>query len=185
MACLLVLQAAGVASARVRLDSAVPRGGGVVDLVLALDRGCSGTPTTVVSTVLPDGAAVVAVEDPPGWSHEVGAGEVRWSGPRIGPRDRARLVITARVDALPGDNVLLPTEQGCADGSSVSWTGEAEADPRPAPRFVATAATVDPTARPIAPEVSSSGAGPVRVAIGVIAAILVAAAAALLRRRAG
>ena len=166
---LLVLHLAALAAAQVTIDTAVPRGDGSVDLVLSLSRGCDGAATSGLVAALPDGAAVVAVEDPRGWSHEVEAGRVSWAGPAVPAGEDARFVVTARIDAVPGDTVLVPTTQLCAGGAEVVWSGAAGDAERPAPRFVATASTVDPSARPTAVPAEQTGAGPVAVGVAVAA----------------
>jgi hypothetical protein len=79
----------------------------------------------------------------------------------------ARFVVTARVDAAPGDTVLVPTVQACDGGTEIDWSGATADTERPAPRFVATASTVDPSARPVAGPLEQGGAGPVGVCVAV------------------
>jgi uncharacterized protein YcnI len=166
---LLVLHLAAAAAARVTIDAAVPRGDGSVDLVLSLSRGCDGAATSGLVAALPDGTAVVAVEDPRGWSHEVEAGRVSWAGPAIPAGEDARFVVTARVDAVPGDTVLVPATQLCGGGAEVEWSDATDDAEHPAPRFVATASIVDPRARPVAVPSEQGGAGPVGVSVAVAA----------------
>lgn len=180
---LLVLHLAAAAAARVTIDTAVPRGDGSVDLVLSLSRRCDGAATSGLVVALPDGTAVVAVEDPRGWSHQVETGRVSWAGPTIPAGEDARFVVTARVDAVPGDTVLVPATQTCADGGEVEWSGATEDAERPAPRFVATASTVDPSARPVAVVSEQGGAGTVAVSVAVAAFAGVALALVVRRGR--
>jgi hypothetical protein len=183
LAGVVVLQSAAPAAADVVIDSVVPRGDGSVDLVFALSRGCAGAPTEGLVATLPTGAAVVAVEDPDGWSHEVEGGRISWAGPVIPAVDEARFSVTARIGAAPGDTVLVPVEQACAGGARVSWTGPLDDVETPSPGFVATASTVDPSLQAVPTFAEPDGAGPVSVALAVLAAIGLAVGAAVVRRR--
>lgn len=166
------------AVAQVVLDTVVPRGDGSVDLVLVLSGGCAGGATASLVATLPEGAAVVAADEPEGWSHEVDGGEVGWAGPDLATDADARLSVTARIDAAPGDTVRVPVVQECADGSRVRWD---DTGGRAAPSFVATASTADPGLRPVPTYAESTGAGPWSVAIAVGSFVLLGAV--LARRR--
>jgi hypothetical protein len=169
----VVLQLATAAGARVVVDTVVPRGDGSVDLVLSLSGSCAGGATVGLVATLPEGAAVVAVADPQGWSHAVDGTEVTWTGPAA--RAGATYSVTARIDAAPGDEVEVPATQRCAAGGEVASV----------PTFVATASTVDPGLRPVADSADPSGAGPMGVGIAVVAFAGLAAAGAVVRRRRG
>ncbi|TWG98220.1 hypothetical protein L615_003100000250 [Nocardioides sp. J9] len=141
---------------RPSVTQAVGRGDGTADVSLQLVDACAG-PTDAVRVSLPAGAAVVAVGDPDGWTHEVAGGEVTWrpvTGPAAVPTDEPAL-LTARLAAAAGEQVLLPTTQRCADGRAVAWSEPAAAGPLAAPRFLAGADTVDPSA--LAPTVEEAG----------------------------
>ncbi|GAA1549516.1 DUF1775 domain-containing protein [Nocardioides humi] len=168
LAALLVLLQLAAPAAAVEIASVVPRGDGSADLVLSLSGGCGDAGTTALSATMPTGAAVVAVGDPRRWSHRVVDGRVEWEGPGIAAAEPARFTVTVRLDAEPGDTVLVPAEQTCADGTRVDWADEAEGDEHPAPRFTATAATVDPSARPLPATAQPGGAGPLALALAVV-----------------
>jgi uncharacterized protein YcnI len=134
-----VLGVLGVASppAGARVDAAgTPAGPGATRITLTIDRGCGGAPTTAVRVHLPEGAAEVAPESPPGWTARLAGDELTWTGGSVPDRQRASFPVTLRVPGMVGDTVFLPTEQVCATGQE-SWT-EPLADttaPRAAPRI--------------------------------------------------
>jgi len=183
-ALLLLLLLTPAAAARTAVGTVAPRGDGSVDLVLTVDHGCAGAATVALETTLPERAVVVAVQDPGGWEHRVDDRVVRWSGGPLRPMDRERFTVTVRLDAEPGSVVTLPSVQRCADGAEVAWTATEDGADRPAPRFVATDATVDPALRPAPADTDSGGAGPVAVAVTVAACGLLGLALGLVARRA-
>jgi len=150
---------AGAAS----VDLAIPRGDGSVDVVLALEAGCPSV--TEVVTSLPRSAAVIAAEEPSGWTHAIESTRITWRGPATAA-GAMRLVVTARISVEPGETVLLPTRQRCSEGTVEEWTGPGAQDERPAPRLVATASTVDAGAAGV-PATTSPGASPTAVSAAV------------------
>ncbi len=183
----VLLLIAAPAQAHVLLDAVRPHGDGTVDLVFSFDHGCEGQePTDELTLRVPDHTVVLETAEPKGWQHRIDGDTIVWTGPGIPDGKRAEFVVTARVGASPGESVQFPVVQSCRGADSYEWTGAADDDPYPAPRFVATSASVDPTLLP-APEVpDSAGAGPGAVAAAVCA--LVSAAVALtwtVRRRRG
>lgn len=182
-----VIGVAAPAQAHVLLDAVEPRGDGTVDLVFTFDHGCQGQVATdgLVLTI-PEHTAVVAASEPPGWTHETTDDTITWSGPGIAEGTDAEFVVTARVGAMPGETVLFPVTQSCTGAEPYVWDDPADGDPEPAPRFVATSATVDASLQVVPEVVTTSGAGGTAVAVSV--AVFAAAAAALavvVRRRPG
>jgi uncharacterized protein YcnI len=170
------------ALAEVEVETVAPRGDGSVDLVLSVAGGCEAG-TTGLAATLPAGASVVTVAEPGGWSHEIEGREVSWAGPALAGAASGRFTVTARLDVVPGDTVVLPTVQTCADGGELGWS---EADPAgggQAPTFTATASMVDPTARAVPEAAVPSVAGGWTVAVVVAGLPLTVALALGLRAR--
>lgn len=180
-----VLGFAAPAQAHVLLDAVEPRDDGTVDLVFTFDHGCTGqVDTDGLKITIPDHTAVVGASGPRGWVHEIKDDTIIWSGPGIPERSGAKFVVNARVGALPGETVLFPVTQTCTGAEPYVWDDPADGDPQPAPRFVATSATVDASLRATPQVAASSGASGSAVVVSVI---LFAAAAAgvtfVVRRR--
>ncbi|WP_293781200.1 DUF1775 domain-containing protein [uncultured Aeromicrobium sp.] len=162
------------ASAHVLVDAVEPEGDGSVTVTFSFDHGCDGSPTTALAVALPEGAELADDEfgAPDGWTGTEDDGTIRWSGPGIADGDVAQFTAQLRLSGAPGTTLLFPSEQECENGDGYAWTGTADDDPEPAPRFVATAATLDPA---LAPPAGSSGSGGAGSAV-VAAAVLLSAA---------
>lgn len=142
------------------VDQVVGRGDGTVDLTIAVTGGCVGTTTRTVSVRLPVSGAVVSVGDAAGSTHRVDGEQVTWQAGEPGARLPRTFSLTARLVAAPGDEVLLPTRLDCADGSSTAWTDTAPDGAHPAPRFTATADTVDDAGTEAVPVAADGEGGP-------------------------
>lgn len=168
-----LLLLAAPAQAHVLLDSVTPRGDGTVDLVFTFDHGCSKQePTDELTMQIPDHTAVLSATEPQGWTHRIEDGTIHWTGPGIPDGRRAAFGVTARVGATAGETVLFPTVQACAGAEPYAWTGRADGDDYPAPRFVATSATVDASLLEPPASATSSGAGPWTIALAIVAFVV-------------
>lgn len=164
VAALLTLWSAGPASAHVVIDQVTPRGDGSVDILLAFEHGCSGAPTTGLHVTLPAGSIPIDAGEPKGWQHQIDGTTLDFEGRPLPDKQRWEFIVTARIRAGIGDTVLVPVQQTCADGTVNTWTDPAEDAEMPAPRFIATTATVDSTPDATRP---ASGAGPAGVALAI------------------
>ncbi|RLV57184.1 DUF1775 domain-containing protein [Aeromicrobium phragmitis] len=171
---------AAPASAHVLVDAVDPEGNGSVTVTFSFDHGCDGSPTTALAVSMPEGAQIVGDEfgAPDGWTATADDGTIRWSGPGIADGDTAQFTAQLRLSGAPGTTLLFPSEQECENGEGYAWTGSADDDPEPAPRFVATAATLDPDLAPASQTpAETSGAGTLAVAGAVVIATVAGAAA--------
>jgi hypothetical protein len=112
-----------------------PDGPGTTAVAFTVDGGCGGAATTGLLVRLPDGAAEVAPQSPPGWTVRYSGADLEWTG---GPADGAQPVgftATMRLPGMIGDVVYLPTVQSCGPVRQ-AWTeptpdaGAAHAAPR-------------------------------------------------------
>ena len=170
------------ASAHVLIDTVQPRGDGSVTITFTFEHGCSGKPTTGLAITVPTGSAVIGADEPEGWTHHSDQGLIRFNGTAIPDHQRAQFVLHARIQADVGSTVLFPTLQQCAGGASLDWSAAAEDADYPAPRFVATAATVDP-ALSSTPQGNGATPGQVLTATALYVGLAVTAAAEWVRRR--
>lgn len=178
-----ILLLAGPAGAHVLLDAVQPRGDGTVDLVFTFEHGCLGQAATDgLEMTVPDHTVVVDTAEPDGWTRRIDDRTITWSGPAITDGTPAEFVVTARVGAIPGETVLFPATQICAGAPPYHWDDPADGDPEPAPRFVATSASVDPALR-AAEESGDSGAGVVALVVALGGSVSLAAGAATMLRR--
>lgn len=170
---LLVISLASPANAHVLLDAVRPHSDGTVDLVFSFDHGCVGqVPTNELILTVPDHTAVIATHEPPGWKRTTDGPTITWTGPAIPDGERAEFIVTARVGSTPGSTVTFPVIQKCDGAAPYNWTDPDDSASFPAPRFVATAATIDPTlqAPPRTAEPGRSGPVAVGIAIGALVA---------------
>jgi len=139
----IVLTASAMpASAHVLIERAVPRGDGSVELTMTFDHSCDAAPTVGLVVEAPQGSELVEGTGPSGWSATVENGRLEFAGPGIGSGQAPQFTIVARLGGAVGEKLLFPTQQTCADGDGYTWADVSESEERPAPRIVATAATL-------------------------------------------
>lgn len=183
-AALSLLFVVAPAQAHVLLDRVEPRGDGSVDLVFSFDHGCSGQePTDQLELTVPDHTAIITASGPRGWQHRIEDGTVVWTGPGVPDGKRAEFTVTARVGATAGETVRFPVVQACEGAEPYRWDDVADGDPEPAPRFVATSATIDAALHPEPEQARESGAGPYGVAVAIAAFVAVSSVGTVLVRR--
>lgn len=144
------------AYAHVLIEAVEPEDDGKVEIVFAFDHSCDDSLTSALEITVPAGSSVLSGAGPEGWESAVSGNTIRFAGPGIPGGPEARFMVTATLEGSIGQTLLFPTEQICQDGSRYSWIDGDEADPRPAPRIVATAATLSGAAE--SGEQQSSGA---------------------------
>ncbi|MFT4186950.1 MAG: DUF1775 domain-containing protein [Aeromicrobium sp.] len=166
---------ASPAAAHVLLEQTTPRGDGSVELSFTFDHSCEGSPTTEMAIGLPAGAEAVEGVGPEGWTAEATGGEVVFSGPGIGDKSGERFTVVARLTGSVGETLLFPARQTCANGEGYEWDDASESEERPAPRLVATQATLADTATPTLP---NEGASLLQVAVATAALALISFLAA-------
>jgi periplasmic copper chaperone A len=205
--------AAATAGAHVTAAQPTAPAGGYATIDLKVPHGCEGQATNTLAVQLRDDFESVKAQRVPGWevSYERAPLEepvevhgrtitdyvatVTWtaSGDPLPDDQYQTFGLSMKMPDLPGQTVLLPTVQGCVDGSESAWI---EPDPdgdHPAPAVELLAATgghgSDPTVTPAAVETDTSAddeaaAGtapasttesPAVVAIGGVAALAAAA----------
>ena len=175
------------ALAHVEILTAQPNGDETTTLTFAFDHSCTGSTTTELTVALPAEATPSAATAPAGWKTAIVANRVTWTGPGI--EKGTDFGVVTRIVARPGQALLFPTVQRCADGNQYTWTGTRFDDEHPAPRLVATTAILASTP-PSAPLTSAPGSGGGHGLGATIAAlvgfvILAAAAGFQLARRPG
>ncbi|ARU51653.1 uncharacterized protein YcnI [Cellulosimicrobium cellulans] len=164
----LAVLTAGPAGAHVLIETVEPHGDGTSTLTFTFDHGCDGEPTDALRVTLPEGVEALAAGQPDGWSSDVGADAVAWSGAPVPDGERAAFTLDVRVTGDVGQAFVFPAVQECPSGASYAWTDTDPSGARPAPTFVATAASLAPA--PVA-----AGAAPTPTAPLVAAVVLGAA----------
>lgn len=145
------------AYAHVLIETVEPEDDGKVEIVFAFDHSCDDSLTNALEITVSAGSSLLSGSGPNGWESSISGNTIRFAGPGIPGGPDARFMVTATLEGSIGQTLLFPTEQICQDGSRYSWIDGDEADPRPAPRIVATAATLSGAAE--SGEQQSSGAG--------------------------
>ncbi|WP_163186590.1 DUF1775 domain-containing protein [Cellulosimicrobium sp. SL-1] len=186
---LLALAAAGAlalltvapAAAHVLIETVEPRGDGTSRLTFTFDHGCDGEPTDALRVTLPAGVEALDAGQPAGWIAEVTDDAVAWAGAPVPDGERAAFTLDVRVTGEPGQAFVFPAVQECPSGASYAWTDTDPAGARPAPTFVATAASLAPA--PVAPGASPTPTGPLVGAVVLGAGVVGVAGGAWSRRR--
>lgn len=183
------LAATAPAAAHVLIDRTTPRGDGSVEVSLTFDHTCDASPTVELMVEVPAGAEIVDGSGPEGWSAVVDGDRVVFAGPGISSGQAPRFVLVARLSGSVGEVLLFPTRQTCADGTGYDWDDATEAEERPAPRLVATAALlaeVEPPPGPAPTVLPDDGASTTQVAVAIaVLALAALATARIALRRAG
>jgi uncharacterized protein YcnI len=187
---LVLVGTAVPASAHVLIEQAVPRGDGSVALTMTFDHSCDAAPTVELAVEAPPGSELVEGTGPAGWSATLEGERLVFTGPGIGSGEAPRFTIVARLNGAVGEKLLFPTQQTCADGDGYAWTDVSESEDRPAPRIVATAATlaeVTPSVTGTQPaSLPEEGASTLQLVIALVAvAALAYGSGRLLLSRAG
>ncbi|MHA7135190.1 DUF1775 domain-containing protein [Oerskovia turbata] len=157
LAALVSVVAAQGAAAHVLLETATPNGDGTTTLTFSFEHGCDGAPTTGLDVTLPDGVEVVSTTEPEGWSAAQEPGAVRWQGAPVANGEAARFEMVVTLTGSIGQAFVFPTTQTCSTGSS-DWVDTDPGAGHPAPRLIATAATLAPSPGPGLPG-PAQGAG--------------------------
>jgi uncharacterized protein YcnI len=190
---MLLLLTAAPAQAHVLLAKAQPNGDGTTTLTFTYDHGCDEAATTYLSVRLPEGVTGTATTQPPGWSAQVTADTVTWTGPGVASGTAAEYTVVSRIAGRVGQRLHFPTVQRCANGGGYEWTGTAPDAERPAPALIVTTAVLaspPAAAPPGAPPAGAADAGQGASLGGVLAALagfvlLAAGAGYLLATRTG
>uniref|UniRef100_UPI0005BBAF6F DUF1775 domain-containing protein n=1 Tax=Cellulosimicrobium cellulans TaxID=1710 RepID=UPI0005BBAF6F len=154
----LALLTAAPATAHVLIETVEPRGDGTSRLTFTFDHGCDGEPTDALRVTLPAGVEALEAGQPAGWTAEVTEDAVAWAGEPVPDGERAAFTLDVRVTGEPGQAFVFPTVQECPSGASYAWTDTDPAGARPAPTFVATAASLAPA--PVAAGAAPTPTGP-------------------------
>lgn len=137
------------ALAHTETDVVAAPAGRSVTVSLRPTHGCDGSPTTAVTTRVPvEGATAGAVA---GWTAEAtddGKGNtvVEWKGGSLPADQEGDFPVTFTVPDTPGELVLLPFIQDCANGEELSWIDGDPTGDYPAPRLLVLAAGAEPAA---------------------------------------
>lgn len=179
----LLLVPAAPAAAHVIIESVEPRGDGTSRLTFTFDHGCEGgAPTDELRVSVPDGVDVLVAESPEGWSNESTADTVHWRGEPVPDGVRAEFILDVQVTGDVGQTFVFPTEQLCPSGGSYAWTDSEPSGARPAPRFVATTASLASESAPASPAASPIRTAPLSAGV-VLASVAVGALGAWAVRR--
>ncbi|MBN0038904.1 DUF1775 domain-containing protein [Cellulosimicrobium cellulans] len=165
----LAVLTAGPAAAHVLIETVEPHGDGTSTLTFTFDHGCDGEPTDALRVTLPEGVEALGAGQPDGWTSDVGADAVAWTGEPVPDGERAAFTLDVRVTGEVGQAFVFPAVQECPSGASYAWTDTDPSGARPAPTFVATAASLAP-----APVVTA--AAPPTPTAPLVAAVTVGAA---------
>ena len=118
--------------------------GSVTTVTFSFEHGCKGSPTTSLRVQLPTGTTQVTAQDPAGFTSQVSATEIAWTGGSVPDATKGTFVASMTLTAGPGTTVYFPTIQGCAQGSN-DWIEIPQAG-QPEPEFVAPSITIGSTA---------------------------------------
>ncbi|MCB7135610.1 DUF1775 domain-containing protein [Cellulosimicrobium marinum] len=182
-----VLATVAPAAAHVLIETVEPLGDGTARITFTFDHGCDGEPTDALRVTMPAGVEALAADQPDDWTSELTPDAVAWEGEPVPDGDRAAFTVDVRATGEIGQAFVFVAEQECPSGASYTWDDTEPSGERPAPTFVATAATLSPAAAaPVA-----AGADPTPLAplvAGVVGASVLAGAGgawAVRARRAG
>jgi len=134
-----VLGLAAPALAHVEADGEQEAGGDTT-VTFSFTHGCAGSPTTSLKIQLPANASEVkATEAMPGFTANVIAAELDWTGGSVPDTTEGKFVATMKLTGTSGETVFFPTVQGCATGEEtwIEKTEDAEAE-HAAPRVTLT-----------------------------------------------
>ncbi len=176
----LAVLTAGPAGAHVLIETVEPHGDGTSTLTFTFDHGCDGEPTDALRVTLPEGVEALAAGQPDGWTSEVTDDAVAWSGEPVPDGERAAYTLDVRVTGEVGQAFVFPAVQECPSGESYAWTDTDPSGARPAPTFVATAASLAPA--PVAAGSSPTPTAPLVAAV-VVGAVGVGVAGGWSARR--
>jgi uncharacterized protein YcnI len=181
----LILLAPAPAQAHVEILTAQPNGDKTTTLTFAFDHSCPESPTTELTVALPAEATPSAATAPAGWSATVDGSQVTWTGSGLDATSEFHVVVS--IVARPGQALLFPTVQRCADGNLYAWTDTNASDEHPAPRLIATAAILasqPPLLPPAAAPATGQGVGlgPILATLAGFVLVLAAAGHYLARR---
>lgn len=169
------------AAAHVLLDRATPNGDGTTTLTFSFDHGCEGQPTDQLNFIMPPGIEVLDTAEPAGWSARIEGSQVNWIGTPIPDGEASEFELVTSITGVPGQAFTFPVVQTCSGGGQYAWTDTDPGSTRPAPSFIATAATLS---EPVAQQASAGAStGQALVSIGVAAVVMGGAGTVLLRRR--
>lgn len=132
------------AAAHVLIETVDPHGDGTSTLTFTFDHGCDGEPTDALRLTLPEGVEALAAGQPDGWVSDVSDDAVVWTGEPVPDGERAAFTLDVRVTGAVGQAFVFPAVQECPSGASYAWTDTDPSGARPAPTFVATAASLAP-----------------------------------------
>ncbi|MFD4991025.1 DUF1775 domain-containing protein [Cellulosimicrobium cellulans] len=176
----LAVLAAGPAAAHVLIETVEPHGDGTSTLTFTFDHGCDGEPTDALRVTLPEGVEALAAGQPDGWTSDVTDDAVAWSGEPVPDGERAAFTLDVRVTGDVGQAFVFPAVQECPSGASYAWTDTDPSGARPAPTFVATAASL--ASAPVAAGASPTPTAPLVAAV-VVGAVVVGVAGGRASRR--
>ncbi|WP_264030812.1 DUF1775 domain-containing protein [Cellulosimicrobium sp. SH8] len=166
----LAVLTAGPAAAHVLIETVEPHGDGTSTLTFTFDHGCDGEPTDALRVTLPEGVEALAAGQPDGWVSDVTDDAVAWSGEPVPDGERAAFTLDVRVTGDVGQAFVFPAVQECPSGASYAWTDTDPSGARPAPTFVATAASLAPA--PVAAGAPPTPTAPLLAAVVLGAAVV-------------
>jgi len=111
---------AAPAFSHVTLEQAQARAGSYHKAVVRVPHGCSGSATTAVKVIIPDGVTGVKPQPKAGWTLEVGKEgrfvKVSWTGGPLADEHYDEFALHMKLPDRPGATLYFEVEQRCVKG---------------------------------------------------------------------
>lgn len=152
---------AGSLPAGAHVDAEATQDAGISTITFSFNHGCDGLDTTGIDMQLPPGATEIAPQSPTGWTAQVNADVLSWTGGSIPDGEAASFVASMRIPGEAGETVYLPTLQKCDEGEN-AWIDRSDGEDvaYPSPRIVLAETVAAPSTTP-APSVAPTSAVPI------------------------
>ena len=129
--------------------------GGSAEVGFVPDHDCDGSPTVRVDIESPDSVSDPKAVEKEGWMSSVDGRVVTYEWEGVGGEDPNGFAVGFTVPNLPGETLLFPTIQTCAEGS-IDWIQTESDGDRPAPRVKVIESDETPATTPDTTEPDSS-----------------------------